>query len=482
MPRNCLHHPLEPSHWHCPFCNGDFCESCATERKRERRREESDEPPCPRCNHEMTWVGSLNALVPFWARLHRFFFYPLKPTLFLFVLLLAMASATVPITSVATAALQIIPYALLMRYAYLVLRSTAIGNLTAPNLSGVPLGSAVVIVFKQLLLFSLASLMAAYAYRTYGTRAIVGMGPIFVLFFPAIMILLVSSNRVLHALNPLAFGKLAYKIGKGYLGMFSFLAILWGGSALVLWQIAPLLEMRLLQFAGFLVVGYAIVVSYHFMGYVTLQYHDRLGYDVKRENFRTDAPAPQPAPLKGEKPTVNSPHIPKIEAFFQEGKLEEALAYLEAVRTRDKGIHHPKLAGVHFRLLKAMKQQEKLLEFAQEYLEILVKEKKKHEAIRVWQVCTQKSSDFLAAPHILYELGLWVSDAISPGQGVAIFQKAVRAYPKDPIVPLLWFRSAKILNDRMHEREKAIKLLQGILRSYPAHEIRPQVENYLAAI
>ncbi|MCG8471491.1 MAG: tetratricopeptide repeat protein, partial [Desulfobacterales bacterium] len=291
----------------------------------------------------------------------------------------------------------------------------------------------------------------------------------------------VSSNRVLHAINPVAFVRLALSMGKGYLGMFALLTILWGAPALVMKYLAPIMGFRTLQFSTFMISGYYMLVSYHLMGYVTLQYHRKIGYEIDVENFTGETPPPVQSP-PSEHQEQKSPHLQRITFLLKEGKMNEALKTLDRIRIEGAGLHHMDLAHKYFELLKMMKKDQEMCEFGREYIESLVKEKNKEKTLEVWTCCIQKEPGFLPSIQALYAIGMWVSDKESPEKGIAIFQRAIKAYPNDPMVPQFWFRSARILNDRLYRREKAMKLLEGIIKKYPDDKIRPQVENYLSTL
>jgi len=45
-----------------------------------------------------------------------------------------------------------------------------------------------------------------------------------------------------------------------------------------------------------------------------------------------------------------------------------------------------------------------------------------------------------------------------------------------------YFRAAQIFNDRLMKPEKAKRILNGLIKKYPDHEMLPQIENYLASM
>ena len=64
-------------------------------------------------------------------------------------------------------------------------------------------------------------------------------------------------------------------------------------------------------------------------------------------------------------------------------------------------------------------------------------------------------------------------------EAIGAFSKLTKAYPQDPLVPKSYFRAAQIFNDRLMNPEKAKKILNGLVKKYPDHDIIPFVQRYL---
>ena len=72
-------------------------------------------------------------------------------------------------------------------------------------------------------------------------------------------------------------------------------------------------------------VSFYVIVSYHLMGCVILQYHERIGYHVDYEDF-TD-PAIEPVGEREIDP--DEPIIIAVNPLIQDGKLDEAIALIK---------------------------------------------------------------------------------------------------------------------------------------------------------
>lgn len=65
---------------------------------------------------------------------------------------------------------------------------------------------------------------------------------------------------------------------------------------------------------------------------------------------------------------------------------------------------------------------------------------------------------------------------------LGVYNRLIKQYPQNPIVPKTYFRVAQIFHDRLMNTEKARKMLGALKDRYPEHDIIPHVENYLANI
>ena len=104
-------------------------------------------------------------------------------------------------------------------------------------------------------------------------------------FVPSMIILLVTTGSLFHAINPVVFVGLAFRIGWAYF-LMNFFLILLGSAPAYLAQyvirfLPPDLHLMLFGFAK----SFYTIVSYHLMGYVILQYHEKIGYKVDYEDF-----------------------------------------------------------------------------------------------------------------------------------------------------------------------------------------------------
>ncbi|MFW6324616.1 MAG: tetratricopeptide repeat protein [Desulfovibrionales bacterium] len=79
----------------------------------------------------------------------------------------------------------------------------------------------------------------------------------------------------------------------------------------------------------------------------------------------------------------------------------------------------------------------------------------------------------------LFSLGEWLSASGDVREGLAAYHRLIKTHPNDNLVPRAYFEAARIYNDRMTDPEKAKRILSGVVKKYPDHDVIPTVRDYL---
>jgi tetratricopeptide (TPR) repeat protein len=268
--------------------------------------------------------------------------------------------------------------------------------------------------------------------------------------------------------------RLAFRIGWAYLLMYLFLLLLAGAPAFLSQFLVPLLPERLmLGLTGF-AEGFYTIISYHLMGYVILQYHDRIGYKVDYEDFMDPEALPVAVAADPDQSILS-----EIEPLIQEGKLDEAIEVIKR-RSNTDGIQGVNLSERYYNLLKMRKRYREMAEHGVRHLELLVDENERQKVMQVYTECSKVDPKFIASAPVLFKIGSWLNETGKTKQAVTILNRMINSYPTHPLTPKAYFRAAQIFNDRMMSAEKAKKILTALKQKYPEAEILPQVDNYLA--
>ena len=476
MKQFCHYHPAKPAYWSCQRCGKTMCQECVEARDMGGHRQGQKLHVCPNCNLPLHWLGVGNIIDPFWKRIPGFFLYPLSLRPLALMLGLSVVAALLPKTGILAVVGAVGIWGMAFKYAYAILKNTVGGDLTAPPLNATNLYKDFGPVAKQVGIYAAFYFAVGFVFVEIGRGAGIPFLMLATLFLPAMIMLLVCTESLLAALNPLMFVRLVVKIGWGYLLMYFFYSTLAGAPALLGHQVLPLLPPLLHVFLFTLLQIYYTFISYHLMGYVILQYHEALGYQVDFEDFRTKG-----AGQAGEADAADSPEtllLKRINQQIKDGDHEGALRTIER-ETGGKGISDPLLSERYFTLLK-MTGAEGLPSHGRHHLELLVRGQKKSAALSVYMDCRSADPSFAPSAGSLFKLGGWLDEAGKSKEAVAAFSTLTKAYPQDPLVPKSYFRAAQIIHARLLNPHKARTILAGLIKKYPQHDIIPFVKRYLA--
>jgi hypothetical protein len=476
MKQFCHYHPAKPAYWSCPKCGKAMCQECVEARDMGGHRQGEKLHVCPNCNLPLHWLGVGNIIDPFWKRIPRFFLYPFYTRPLALMLGLSVIAALLPKTGLLSVVGAVGIWGMTFKYAYAILKNTMGGDLTAPPLNATNLYKDFGPVAKQVGIYAAFYFVVGFVFVEIGRGVGIPFLMLATLFLPAMIMLLVCTESLLAALNPVMFVSLVVKIGWGYLLMYFFYSTLAGAPALlgrqVLIHLSPMPQIFLFT----LLKIYYTFISYHLMGYVILQYHEALGHQVDFEDFKT-----QDAAKAGGADAVESPEAllhKRINQQIKDGDHENALRTIER-ETGGKGISDPLLSERYFTLLK-MTGAEGLLAHGRNHLELLVRSQKKNAALGVYRDCRSADPTFAPSAGSLFKLGGWLDEAGQSKEAVAAFSTLTKTYPQDPLVPKSYFRAAQVIHARLLNPDKARTILAGLIKKYPQHDIIPFVKRYLA--
>jgi len=474
MKKFCEYHPAKPAYWNCPKCGSYFCQDCIVARKKGGVLEHEDIHLCPKCNIEAGWVGVANIIEPFWKRLPKFFTYPLSMHPLLLIIVLSIASILFSKVPIIGWMMMIVIWGISLKYSFSALKATAHGDLTPPKINSKTISEDFLQVFKQVGIYIIIGIVFVWLIPTAGIIVAVLFLIFALLYVPAIIILLVTTNSLLHALNPIVFTKLAFRIGRGYFLMYFFLLLLGFAPTVLAQYLMKFLPIELYQLLFGFAKNYYTIISYHLMGYVILQYHEEVGYRVDYEDFKE-----LPEKTGEIKEDENSKILSRVNIMIKEGKLDEAISFIQDA-TKTDGITDLTLSERYLNLLKMKKRKSEMLKHCKLHLHLLSKENKKAKACEIYSDCLSMDTAFTPTSLALFKLGGWLNETGKIKESVRTYNRLVKAYPEDSLVAKAYFRSAQIFYDRLMEPARAKKILTALIKKYPDHEIIPQVKNYLA--
>lgn len=429
------------------------------------------------------------AITPFWLRLHTFFTYPFsawQPIAMIFgTALLSVLAASLSIFGFLG---FIVLWAVMLKYAFESLRASTRGDFVPPNLSDRVLSEDIHLVFKQLILFVILFFVFFSFIAPLGLLPVILFGVAVILLTPAMIIILTVNDSLLQAINPVYFLGMAVRIGPAYLLMFFFLVLLYGAPTMLGNMVMDYLPQRMQIFIFAAAKNYYTLVSYHLMGYVMFQYHERLKYDVDREAFlkntaKTNQTMPG-LPAAGGGGAADSPEaqlLKEAKHLTQDGRLDEAITLIQT-RVDLETLSDKALAEHYLKLLQIRKKDAALLKVAPRFLSMFVTGNDTQRAVQLYTACVVLDEGFTPEAKVLFKIGTWLNSEGKSKEAIAAFNKLIKNYPKDPLLPKTCFTAAQIFNEKLKNQTKARQILAMILKRFPHDDLAPFVKAYLSKL
>lgn len=471
MTETCTFHRAVPAHFQCRECGTSFCDGCVSVRETVEYSGKNRHYFCPACNLPVKMLSIGNMIEPFWRRLPAFFLYPLQPIPLIIAIVLAGLGALFPSSFL----VQIVVWVAMTKYAYAALITTGRGGLRAPAVTWELLNQDIGQVFKQYALFAILGVCASIIF---GKAGVVG-GYAFIvaiaLAMPAIVMLLVATNSVLHALNPLLFIPVMTRIGWPYFLMYLFLAFLLSGPA-ALFSYLPMdrLPPWLLAFVFLFLQQSYTLICYHLMGYVLLQFHEEIGYPVDYDFFMENRGVAKKMPLSGDQELQNG-----LAVLIKMGKYKEAIERLwPHIREENPD---PELSEKFLQLLKMVGEPQKASEYALRHFDLLVRAKKKEKALALFAEIKNDDAA-LPAPESAFAAATWYRERNEYKKAMDAYTYFLKHFKKHSHRPEAYFQLARLLHERGRNTEKAKEILHAIVKHYPGHDMSAEAREYLALV
>jgi tetratricopeptide (TPR) repeat protein len=482
MTEYCKYHPTQPAHWDCETCDNQFCNDCVKERILTTSGIQTGKMHlCPDCNLELKWIGAANLIEPFWTRLTKIFLYPFsaKPlTLSLILSLLVSFFSWIPF-------INLILSAILIKYAFSILNTTMHGNLNPPKIDTLFTTEDFGPVIKQWIMYVVIGIGGIFAFTKIGV--IVGIVYIVIVSYslPSMIMLLVTSEKLGHALNPVMFLGFAVKIGKGYLIMWLFLVLLLSAPGVLGYYIMKYLPGFSQKFLITFGENMYTFISYHLMGYVILQYHENIGHEIDYDNFQENNSSQQDQQKNEEESDQSSEFLVDeqseitghAELLSREGKLDEAIAYIKEA-TVESGITSLILLERYYNLLKMKKQNSDMVLQGNVYLHSLIKNSEKEKACQVYIDCATADKKFKPTSRDLLKVGSWLKQTNKIKASINAYSRLINFHPENPLVPKTYFILAQIYNEKMDNKIQAKKIINILIKKFPDHDILSHAKQY----
>lgn len=473
MSINCSLHPAQAAHFHCPKCSAAYCGVCVSRRQVPAYGRMSIAYFCPTCNVPAEHLGIGNIIEPFWTRLPTFFSYPCHLQTLLFIFGLAGLAAFFQDSFL----VRLFFFVISTKYAYAVLNSTAQGSLKPPELSVDLFNKDVLQVFKQYGLFVIVGIATGLIFGFTGPVGGYIFLAVIIFYAPTMLMVLVATNSIFAAINPMVFMPIVSRIGGRYLLMYFFIILLYGAPAAAFHYMPLALPTFLLAFLFFFFNLYYTIIIYHLLGYVLLQYHEEIGYDVSYEYFMEKS-----VPPADKQPT--SPRerlLVEISVLIKNGRYEDALARI-ALETHNQFADDIDLSEKYLSLLKMAQKNEELQEHGANHLAMLVRLGKKARAIAVYNELYGAGSNLRPPAEPQLQIADWLRDRGEYARARECYVKFIQSNKGHQQMPEAYFSLARLLHEHGGNTAKAREIVSGLVKTYPRHQLASDMNSYLARL
>jgi tetratricopeptide (TPR) repeat protein len=406
-------------------------------------------------------------ITPFWNRIPKFFLYGLYPYPLILTACIMFAAFFFggPL-------FNFILYVVAIKYSAVVLQHTVYGELLPPKPTLEVINENYQLPFKLFFVFAIFDYGVGHFASSFNEFFFYTITFISSLLPPAIIISLMITEEIGYALNPFNWFKIAFRIGWPYLIMVVFLFLFSSVQSQFSQLVISHLPDKLIWPLWMAISTYFMLVGFHLIGYVVLQYHEEL--DIESPDVLQDAEGAT---------SYNNNQIssPLLERFVAEGNVPAAVAEMASLMEE-----HPQDMELRRRIyvyLKSNGQLDNLSRYAPHYFDLLCSQNRFSDAAAVYLDSFELGQPFTPESSTNY---LPVIQELrrrrAKKQAVQFAQGFHKRFPNDTETPAVYLEMAKILSEELQRDDLAKQTLQYLLKSFPEHALQPQVKQYMGIL
>ncbi len=436
-------------------------------------------PPAYSTSATASGVTSNNvpSLTPFWARISKFFVWPLQFGPMVYIGMLSLGMMVVGILPLIGGLVAVVIWFFFFRYAMTVLVQTARGNFN-PDTVDLAVESGDRRPVKQSIYLIASIVLVAAAAGFIGPKFAILLGLLVTITLPAAIIIIAIHDSLIDALNPLQIMSVISGIGAPYFLLCLFLMLLEGGDIAVFEVLGAVIpDFMEIPVATFFSM-YFLLVMYNMMGYVVYQYHEKLGYSVDKTFDKNEAES-----QKGAKSgPVLSPRDQQIADLVQAGNIAGAIDVLkEDMRYNRNDIgDNQKL----HKLFLALGDNDKTIAHAQQLISWLLETKQNTAALDIFLRMRGIEPNFNVGPSkATANATLPLAQAAKKKRDAALAMEFIKGFdkkfPGHHDIPAVYFLAAQLLSEFHRDDTQAIRILQTLLARYPQAGVANEATIYL---
>ncbi|MEN8170838.1 MAG: hypothetical protein ABFS08_11505 [Pseudomonadota bacterium] len=402
-------------------------------------------------------------ITPFWNRIPSFFLYGLRPNALILAGILFAASYVFggPL-------INLVYYVVIIKYASEALQHTVQGDLSPPALSAEVINENFELPFKLFIVYLCYFYALSHLLGTVPSLLAIPLLIVAILLLPAVVISLVVTEEIGHALNPLNWIKIAFSIGWPYLIMFLFLMLFGLIKTEVFSTLITRIPVNFVMPFWLAVDAYFMFVMFHLMGYVTMQYHEELGGEA-------------PEVLIDDTQHEDEYASPRLQRFIEEGNTTAAIGEISSmIQDNPQDLE---LRRRMYVFLMSNGENERLQRFAPHYFGMLTEQKRYEDAATVYHDSHERGDAFIPETTSHYLAIMQVLRRRRMGkQAVLLAQGFHKRFPNDPRTPEVYLEMAKILSEDLQRDELAKNTLAFLLKGFPDDVLIPEVKQFLGIL
>lgn len=443
---------------------------------------------------------------PFWERIPRFFLFPLQPAI---LGRLGLGAALPALCFLAPGAISglllffggsLWAWFSVLRLGSRIAIETSRGRLQPDDYDDSTREGLGLLPFAIFALFFVSGLVVGLVQGMFGNLPAMAMNFVVSLLLPASLMVLVHSRSLLAGLNPWRAATLIGSVGKPYLLLCVFLFCLSSAQMFLTWQLyafglKPILanlmagnftpengqtpidligelfaqqrvRMASALFCANLAAMFFTMIAFNMLGYVLYQYHRILGIPL--------APA-----ARGGNPATAAEDGPaaQIAELIAAGELNRAID----IAYEEQRVHHEDVTAHerYHKLLHLAGRKDRLLPHANRLIPLLLQRQMAGRAVDAWRRCRELDADFRPQePAIELALAEAAHKLRENRLALDLMRAFDKRHPRHPLIPDIYFLSARILCEEFRQDAMAEKIFTAIATRYPQHPCAEKAAEY----
>jgi hypothetical protein len=406
------------------------------------------------------------AIVPFWQRLREITLYPTQTSALITICVLALARLVGLLPGLVGWFLDLLVTVALYRFAFEVLRATANGRMEPPEgMTEVDSSVGWMGIWLQVIFIVVGALLIIFL-------GWIGLALCVVMMFgyPGAVMSLAIDQNLGHALNPSTWFQVMTRLGWPYFVAFGLILVIFisaGNAQAWLSSLLPLLfGLPIFHFIS----GYALIATFHLMGYLIWQYHEELGYEPEAQ-VRLERKSEDPDQFI----------LDEVAQMVRDGETDMATDALRA-HLRERG-GTEQVHTQYRKLLRLKGDVAELLRHGKEYLPMLLAQDKEKAAVELYRELSELEPTFLPTDAEGNVRLAKRAHALGHAQvALRLINGFHKRHPRSADIPAMYLLAARLMSERLGKDAEAKALLMQIRNAYPNHELLPQVDALLALI